>query len=344
MSEDLKVQNEEQVIEVSDTQDVEKEVEEIAVDLEGLTTEEVDMFNEQKEGDEEDGEHKEQLEVKTEEVEEKEEVKEPETKPITFDDVEKDESNMEKFNANEKALYWKWKSDKRKRQDAVKELEDFKVKGELNTVKDLANGKKLSKIKEALSGEVTIEVLQEILGEGIESSDAPLTKADLEKFDKEKEEKVSQSKSEEKARLERIDIANKIGLSKYKEFEDIANLANEVVVNDKSGTYREILDAAFNDKNIEESDIVDKVVTIAKLSDKFNEITNPVSKESKEKADRMIKNSKKKKSSASVSGGSGKRTINVNEITVAQAAQLSPTEYGKLPDKVRKRLLMGIDP
>ena len=54
------------------------------------------------------------------------------------------------------------------------------------------------------------------------------------------------------------------------------------------------------------------------------------------------KNSKKKRSSASVSGGG--KTIIADEITCEQAANLSQAEYNKLPRKVQERILQGIDP
>ena len=61
----------------------------------------------------------------------------------------------------------------------------------------------------------------------------------------------------------------------------------------------------------------------------------------KNKVDRVIKNSKKKASSASV-GSTGKRIISENDITTEQAVRLletNPSKYHALSQKTKDRLL-----
>ena len=66
----------------------------------------------------EDGEHKELPDAKAKEDDgKKEEVENP-----TFDQVEADEKLIDKYDKNGKALYWKWKTDKHKRQEAQKKV------------------------------------------------------------------------------------------------------------------------------------------------------------------------------------------------------------------------------
>ena len=95
------------------------------------------------------------------------------------------------------------------------------------------------------------------------------------------------------------------------------------------------------DKNIDETEIVDFVVDIAKLNKNYGKATepNPVDKD---KVDRAIKNSKKKVSSASVSGGGGRRTVDEDDLTIEDAKSLSITQWSKLKESTRKRLLMGV--
>ena len=283
---------------------------------------------------EKDGKHKESTEPETEDSEEKEE----EVK--TFEDVEKNEDKLKKFNPNEQALYWKWKSDKKKKQSAVKEAEEWKARYELNTVKESAKDIKLRKISEALqSDNLTVEALQAIIGETAETKSKPLTEADLEKREAEKALKEKEVSESTKERAERIDTAEKIGKSKYENFEELTSLANELVASDKTGMYKDVLQASFLDKDLDESELVERVVTIAKLNPKYGK---PKSDETEEKTDidRAIKNSKKKISSASVGSGGGKRTISHDDLTPDEAAKLTTDEWRKLPEKVRKRLLM----
>jgi len=328
-------------------------IENDSVDPEGLLPEEIEMVKEnggtilgEEESSEESSEKEEVKEEKSEEVKEPEE----EEQIVTFEDAEKNNDNVSKFNPNEKALYWKWKSDKQKRQEAQKERDEIKSKYELDVIKNAAAKSKLDKINSLLSNDsgLTVEELQQVINGEVDVSEdknTPLTKADLEKIEQEKEEKVNQQQAEEKNYQNRLGLIEKIGVSKNENFDKIAELAKEVCDNDKTGTYIDIINNALYSDKVDESEAVDKIITIAQLSKKFNSIT--VSEETKEnvkdeKVDRILKNSKKKVSSASVGGGG--RTITANEITVEQAASLSQAEYDKLPRKVQERLLQGVNP
>lgn len=255
-------------------------------------------------------------EVKTDEKEEK--VGEH----PTFDDVEKDEGKLKKYNKNEQALYWKWKTDKKKKQAAIREKEELRAKYELDKVRGISLAQKIEKIQEALKGEVTVEQLQSIIGEKIEEP---------------KEEK--EDKSAEIERAERIELTEKIGNSRYDNFEELTQLAAEVVQTKK--TYQKALEAAFTDPNLDESDLVEEVVALAKLHPNYGKKEEPKSEKKTEdtKVDRAIKNSKKKISSAAVGSGT-KRNISPEDLTVDDAAKLSPEQWSKLPDRVRERLLM----
>jgi hypothetical protein len=335
-------------VEEKESKPVEIEIDETVeetpeIDLSGLSSKEKEMA--EKHGikeTEKNGEHK----VNTPDAKEgvaKEEVKE-EVIP-TFEETENDEKHLEKFNPNEKALYWKWKNDKRKRQDSQKKVDELQARLELETVKDKASAIKLGKIKNILASdtELTVDKLLAIIDEGgiqqEDNSDAPLKRSDLDKIEQEKRVKLEEQTKQTNEQKERLAIAENIGKTKYKNFDDLVNLAKEVVVEDKTGTYQEILNAALSDPNFDEEKLIDRVVTIAKLSSKYGKESASVEK--KESVEKVIDNSKKKVSSASIGSSGGRRTIVEDDLTVEDAARLSADQWTRLSQQTRKRILGG---
>ena len=263
----------------------------------------------------------------------------------TFEEIENDEKHLEKFNPNEKALYWKWKNDKRKRQDSQKKVDELQARLELETVKDKASAIKLNKIKSVLASdsELTVEKLLAIIDEGghvsEEQDDRPLKRSDLDIIEQEKRVKLEAESKVVNEQKERLAIAENIGKTKYKNFDDLVNLAKEVVLEDKTGTYQEILNSALSDPNFDEEKLIDRVVTIAKLSSKYGKESASVEK--KEGVEKIITNSNKKVSSASISSSGGKRTIVEDDLTVEDAARLSADQWTRLSQSTRKRILGG---
>lgn len=322
-------EREDEQIVIDESEKIEESNEE-QFSIEGLTDNEVDLAKQHgfiKE--EKDGEHEEQPKSKTEVEDKKEEVEESDEKP-SFEDVDKDEKLIDNYNKNEKALYWKWKTDKHKRQEAQKEVEDLRNKFN-EAVKSGASGKKLEKIKELLNNpdSLTIELLQSVIDE----------KAEPEK--KESEEDNTQAINQRIAI--KAQFAEKIGTAKYDNFKEISDLAKEVIAADTSNTYQKLIDESFLNDDVDENMLVERVVSIARMSPKFNEITNQVRPEDKEKANRIIENSKKKQSSASLSGASGKRIISESELTFDQATKLSTEQWNKLKPTTRERILKSIE-
>jgi hypothetical protein len=82
-----------------------------------------------------------------------------------------------------------------------------------------------------------------------------------------------------------------------------------------------------------------KVVTIAKLSSKYGKESASVEK--KESVEKVIDNSKKKVSSASIGSSGGRRTIVEDDLTVEDAARLSADQWTRLSQQTRKRILGG---
>lgn len=317
------------------------------IDLSGLSSKEKVLAEKHgiKETEKKDGEHKVDTSIteKGVEAEKKEEVVEV----PTFEDIENNETHLEKFNPNEKALYWKWKNDKRKRQDAQKRAEELQARLELETVKDRASGIKIKRLKEFLSNpsdDLTVEKLLGIIdSESIpaETEDTrPLTKADLDKIEQDKRIKLEEQSKQTNEQKQRLAIAEKIGLTKYANFNELVELAKEAVAEDKSGTYQEILDEALNDPNYDEEKLVDRVATIAKLSKKYGK-QSVNGTESKDKVEKVVENSKKKISSASISSSGGRRTVVEDDLGVEDASRLSAEQWTKLSPQTKKRILGG---
>ena len=328
------------VIEADEVEVAEPKAEDF--DVEGLMPTEIELAKKHglyKEQKEEDVEHNEQPEVKTEDLE-----KEPEEKinkdPDNFEEMdkvfEKDEKKFrQEFTPNQKALYFKHKSERRKRQDYEKRLID--AEKQLEMLKDSSvSSKKLDKIAKMLNENtenLTIEELQNIITE--------------------KEEVIVDKKEEAKdvnqVVSERIAYADKIGITQYDNFKELTELAGEIF-NQKPRYQKQFRDMIL-DNTVDETEIVDFIVDIARLHKNYN--VEKVDPKVKEEADRVLKNSKKKVSSAIVGGGSGnRRIISESELTCDQVAQkaknMSTEDYKKfwssLKETTRKRILQGIDP
>lgn len=309
--------------------DDEKEVheEDKGFEVEGLSAEEVALAKDQKLIIEDDKDDK--VENQKEEKQDDKEEEVVQEHP-TFDQVEKDEKLIDKYNRNEKSLYWRWKTDKHKRQEAQTEAEALKKK--LQEMDGSEESKvKLQKIKELLKNpdSLTIESLESVLGEKIEVP---------------KKEEKDDTEAVNKKVMMKAQFAEKIGNAKYDNFEAISTLAKEVIESDSSKTYQKLIDSSFLDDNVDENMLVERVVNIARMNPKFNETVNQVKSEDKEKINRVLSNSKKKISSAAVSGASGKRIISESELTVDQATRLSAEQWGKLKPETRDRILRGINP
>lgn len=327
--------------EIEDAEFVE-ETQDDGFDIEGLMPEEIEMakntglYKEPEEG-EDDGEHKKSDKPTTEKnkSEQKEEVKaEVNTDPDNFEEMEsiheKDEKAFhEKFTPNQKALYFKNKIEKKKRQEIQKERDDLKQK--LEMVKDSSLSQaKIDKIAKMLKEDVdnlTIEGLQRIIEEKSTIAEEKEPQAvDINKL----QQKIS----------ERIIFAESIGKSQYENFENLVKLAGEMF-RDKP-RYQKQFDSMLTDNNIDENEIVDFVVDIAKLNKNYNvQKVDPVVKN---KVDRVLKNSQKKVSSASVTGASGRRVVSEDELTCDDASKLPISQWSKLKESTRQRILKGIDP
>jgi len=329
MSNETNTQEEEVLIDVPV---VEEETNE-KLDTSELSPEELEMAVEQ--GlIEKDGEDKEDKEEK--EVEEEESTTEPESFEQMEEVFEKDNKKFHKdFKSNEKALYFKYKKEKLRRQEYSKELEELKAEKELGSIKGKVSTDRLAKVREALNSgeELTVDSLRELIGDAEVKDDGRMTQ-------EEHEAKVKQGQMTQQAYNDRVMLAEQIGISKYPNFDKISAVAEEVAKGDKDAL--QIIADAFTDKNIDEGTIVEKVVKVARMHPKFKEMTQLASPEEKEEVNRAIKNSKKAKSSASL-GSSGKSMQKrESELSPSDVANTSTGEWRKLSEKTQERLLREV--
>jgi hypothetical protein len=361
--------SEENTIEIEDAIE-EGSQEEEKFSIEGLIPEEVEMakrhglVEEEKDGKKQHGEastsgdesgasNKESSKESSDKEGEQDSEQEEESSKVglvdnpTFEDVDNNKDNLKKYNPNEQALYWKYKSDKKKRQAAEEKLKEYESSIELNKVKELAYKNKVEKIQSLLGNEdLTVEQIQAIIaGEASANNDnsRPVTFADLESMKSKEVEESKTVKAEQAAYNDRVSTAEEIGKSKYGEnFEVYTTLAQEVMANDKTGMYQKMLGDSFNDSDIDEVELVERVVTVAKLSPKFGKDVETTSESSENSnATRAIKNSKKKPSSASIASSGSKRNVSYADLTVEDAARLTTKQWNKIPKEHRDRLLMG---
>jgi hypothetical protein len=233
---------------------------------------------------------------------------------------------------NSKGLYKKAKVEEQKRVDLEKKFE-------YDSLKNKVAETKLDKVRNALKKEnLTVEELEAL----IDGVDAAKSTAQAEKEEEQKELQEKQQKHISFVQA-RISEADKLGRAEHENFDDIVALAQKVIA--EKPRQQKLLQDALNDESTSEKELVDLVVDIARLHSDFGKQSeNPVKAEpTDEKVDRMVKNSQRKTTSASVSGGNGSRTKTYDELTAEDVARMSLDEYKKLPDAVRRRLKEEIE-
>ena len=305
-------------------------VEEISEAKELGLIEEAEVVEKEEEDGKEDKEDDEEEEGDEEDKSEKVDEEKVNDDPDNFEEMDevfdKNEKKFHKtFTPNAKALYFKMKSGKARVKTLVAEVEELKKAQDPSSK---AHKAKLDKIDKLLkSGEdLTIEQIQGIISE----------KAEIEETVKAPTQEALKAKVATKTQY-----IGQIGRAKYENFNDLAQLADEVVKADKTGVMEAKIGDAFLNDAIDETEAVNIILKIAKFHDKFDEVSKSVKAEKKEKDSRVIKNSKKKVSSAAVGGSKG-RLVSEDDLTVEEAVALSerdPEAFNKLSPKTMERLL-----
>lgn len=264
--------------------------------------------------------------------------------PKSFEEMDKayndDQKRFEKnFTYNAKALYFKAKRDKMLRQEAEKKLVDSVASERLALKKTTERYDKL------------LADIQNVI-DRIDEGDESLTTADIRKvilLRDQVKEKVDElrgegdetdngkpSDSDQRYLQEKTKNALILGQSKYENFEHYINLANEVVAEDKD--IAGIITKAFHDKDVDEEQLVEKIVKYARMHPDFARKSEVKGKENQQ-IDRIVANSQKKKTSASLTTGSGPREKSDDDLIPEDVIGMSQKRWNSLPDKVRERLM-----
>lgn len=284
-------------------------------------------------------EKKEPIEEKKEEVvEEKKEEPKVEQKE---EFVEKSKDEINSLTPKEKGFYFKAKEERAKAIKAKLESDASKLK-----IRSLEQRlEELSKPKEEPRQE-----LDDILSK---PDDEIITAGELKKFVQKQQEEAQRSREKEEterqaasinfARSEKAKILDNIAKEKVSDWDTVAELAKEVMANDKTGVYKErfirLMDSPNQEENIE---LIEFVENLGKLHPRANEKLS-VKKEvvENEEVERVEKNLSKKPSSAAI-GGSGSRKIAETDLTVDDAMRMiehDPDSWRRLRPETRRRLL-----
>ncbi len=292
---------------------------------------------------------------KDEEKEDGKDSKEPQKKDAldveALDSFEKVhelyEKSPEKFRnlpKNVKALYHNSKGLYKKAKTEEQRRHELERKSEFEKVRNKGAEMRLDKVKEILKkDDLTIEDIEKVLDEGQVAVDNALNKA------KETDDDTDDEQKAEQMARDRLIEANKLGQTEYGNFAGIIRMAEAVMAEKpryQKMRYQKMLDDVLVDENATEKDLVDLVVGIAKMHEDFDKSPGSPGKKNgappkgdDENVSRMIKNSEKKPSSASIGGGRGGTVKSYDELTPEDALLMSDADYAKLPDKVRERLL-----
>lgn len=296
------------------------------------------------------------------EVQRKEEIKQAAEKELSD---EEEHELVSGFNKNERGLYFRQKEERKKRQAA--EMERDFVKTKVKALEDELQSLKQNKA----APEPEPEAEEEIdLFEGKEDTDF-MTVAEVKAYEKRKAEAAQKRAEAEKKRAEAQANAERSKLleidkkytsledgarQRYEDFDAVMKLSKEILKDpkavfgdDKKKLAKAIslgraLIAEFNNLDNVDPDYnaTDLSYELGQLHPKYKSeevLEGEEENLSDEKMSRLLKNSEKRKSSASVTGA--RRIVSTDDITLADVAKMTQEEYSKLPKDVRERLLRG---
>lgn len=239
---------------------------------------------------------------------------------------EKEESLVKNFNANEKKLYWERKKERVKRQEAQreKELTAIQLAAAKREIELLKNGqpKSVEESKEEETQEVD------------EDDERIMTVGEFKRMQKAKAEEAEKVNAQAQSIIKRVEMQEVEAKAKYADYEEVTKLAAEMIKTNKS--YARVLAQAANDPD---ENVAEVAYNIGRLHPKYGKTAKAEPKAETKQIDRAIKNSEKRVTSASVSGGGGKSAISEADLSVEDVAKMSATEYGKLSKETRDRIL-----
>ena len=284
---------------------------------------------------------------------------------------EEEHTLLTKYNANEKALYWKAKNERKKRQDVENER-DHEV------IKRKAAEREIENLKKGVPEEKKTEEEEAEL-----KDDDLLTVKEFKRMqEKEKRQKAELEADKQKIAQENaVKIHEKLNYygekakKEYENFDETVELATELMnnvdtifsdkrkKNEEDGEYEQrrsknikmrakVRNAVQNwylavanclNSNDDSYTPADIAVEIGMMHPKYGKKDEDDGEENVDakddkKTERAIENAGRRTSSAAVGGSVSKRVISADELTLEQAARLTPEQFRRLPKEAIERL------
>jgi len=257
-----------------------------------------------------------------------------------------EDEKLKGFRPHEKGTYFAMKKERQKRQTLEIQAQhaEIKLKAAKKELEDLR--KKYAAAAQKIK-EVGVEGESE---EILEETETPDQKEEKEKIDRDERSQIVRS------RLAEAEIDAK---SRYPDYDKAVELTTDLIKNvDKlyenprekariKHKLQELLWATANADKFGEGEYgpADMAYEIGRLHPDYKAPDAGGDKTGKqdgglspEETRRVIENSRKR-TSASISGGTGKRIVTYDDLTLADAARMPSDQYEKLPKEVRERLL-----
>lgn len=277
-------------------------------------------------------------------------------------DPEKEQETVSKFNSNEKALYWRLKKEKVKRQSIESEKDHVLIKLKAQEKENDALRAQLEVMKSSkrdVEEDIDIEKPDE-------NGKKYLTEADIEAREKEKEEKEKKRQESLRERAQVLANAHKDleldGKSRYTDFDEVETLASEIVSAAASGR----LDELFPDPRVRtkinrqvnellyglqradeyksgEYNPADMAYELGKSHPKHGKPSSTTNgKSGKDQGlspEEVDKLARRRIPSAAIPGGGGRRVVSYDDLALEDLAKLSDEQFRKVPKNIRDRVL-----
>jgi len=251
---------------------------------------------------------------------------------------EEEHESVSALTAREKGFYFRTKKEVAKRQEA--QAKEEKARIELGLAK-----KEIEKLKAKPKKKVDDDDDDIFKDDDDDTEDTNekdyLTRADLERIEQEKSAKITEFN-------ENIKKWNTEGRDKYADYDEITTLGQMLV--DQDAKYAKQIHNAFNSpedfhpgETLYDIGIIAKAKGLKIKSSKSDEGKDQDIDSDKSKAQRVIKNSKKRVSSASLSSDQKTLRVSADELTAEQLLSLSDKEFTKVPKHIRERILRELE-
>jgi hypothetical protein len=291
-----------------------------------------------------------------------------------FNDPEKEATLLETFNKNEKGLYHKMKKENFKRQAAEADRDQVALKlkvAEERAARLEAEAKTRAEAPPAKEEAEKLDIFGNPIKEEkkADEKDAPVTKKDLEDRDKaeaEKQKKAAEAEADRRGRAEKLVIVLNAqeadAKARYSDFDHGMELAVDIMKNangldkiftDKrqaSRAMKLLIDfnhASANADKFKDGDYnaADIAYELGQMHPKFSQAngggktTDRNGDLDPEAAKKIVQNSGRRGSSASISNGGGKKFVPYEEMTAEQLAALPTDEFRRVPREIRRRIM-----